>query len=168
VARCLLIGCGCRALGLAGHLLAEGHAVRGTTRHAEHAELLAAAAVEPWVGDPDRVATLAPALEHVTVAAILLGSASGPPDRLAELHGSRLEMLLSQMLDTTVRGILYEASGSVASDLLRAGGGRVRAACEGSCIPFRLLEADPADHRAWVAGARSGISALLQGRANLN
>ena len=73
------------------------------------------------IGDPDVVATLAGSLEHVSVACVLLGSAVGSPDQLGALHGTRLEMLLTRMLDTTVRGIVYEAVGSVDRSAPRGG-----------------------------------------------
>ena len=73
------------------------------------------------MGDPDVVGTLVRSFEHVSVACVLLGSAEGTPAQLAALHGTRLEMLLARMLDTTVRGIVYEASGSVDRDVLAAG-----------------------------------------------
>ncbi len=122
-----------------------------------------AAGVEPHVGDPDRVATLAPALDHVTVACILLGSATGPPRRIAALHGTRLEMLLTRMLDTTVHGIVYESAGSAGDDVLRTGAAHVVAACEGSLIPYALLDADPCDHQHWLSEAQRAVRAVLGG-----
>jgi hypothetical protein len=146
---------------LAGLVRADGHAVRGTTRRAARVPELEAAGVEPHVGDPDRVATLAPALDHVGVAYILLGSAHGPPERIRALHGTRLEMLLSRMVDSTVRGIVYEVSGSVDPAVLRDGAERVRAACEDSLIPYVLLDAEPGNVAGWAAHARSAVDALL-------
>jgi hypothetical protein len=108
------------------------------------------------------VVTLAPALEHVTLALILLGSASGPAERLVALHGSRLEMLLTRMLDTTVRGILYESAGSVERSILGGGAERVRIACERSLIPYALLAADPADHAGWLKAAGGAVAQLLE------
>jgi len=98
--------------------MAEGHAVRGTSRDSSHVPALEAAGVEAFVGDPDRVGTIVPALQQVSVACLLLGSAVGDPDRIAALHGPRLEMLLEKMIDTTVRGIVYEAGGTAAVTLL--------------------------------------------------
>jgi len=121
LARCLIIACGCRGAALAGELRADGHAVRGTTRDPARVPELEASGIEPHLGDPDRVATLAPALEHVTVACILLGSARGTEEELADLHGSRLQMLLTRMLDTTARGVVYEAAGTVGSAVLAMG-----------------------------------------------
>jgi hypothetical protein len=161
VARCLIIGCGCRGQSLARALIARGHAVRGTTRFRERRAAIDAAGAESFLGDPDRVGTLVPALEHAGVACVLLGSAAGTPDRLAALHGTRLEMLLTRMLDTTVRGIVYEAAGLVDGALLRAGAALVRERCVDSRIPFALLEADPGDQSAWARAAVEAVEGLL-------
>ena len=95
------------------------------------------------MGDPNLVGTLASALAHVGVACLLLGSAAGGAEQLAALHGTRLEMLLERMLDTTVRGVVYEAAGTVDPALLSAGADRVRHACDRSLIPYVVLTADP-------------------------
>jgi NAD(P)-dependent dehydrogenase (short-subunit alcohol dehydrogenase family) len=157
--RCLIIGCGCRGLALARTLLEDGHAVRGTTRDPQREALIAAAGVEPFIGDPDRVGTLVPALQHVGVVCVLLGTAVGD---VSSLHGSRLEMLLSKLIDTTVRGVVYEAAGTVPADVLARGAAQVRAACETSRIPFALLERDPADHRAWIEGAVAAVDSIVK------
>jgi hypothetical protein len=115
------------------------------------------------VGDPDRIATLTPALDQVTVACVLLGSAVASPAQLAALHGTRLEMLLSRMIDTTVRGMVYEAAGSVDADLLAAGAALVRGRCEDSRIPYALLDADPREHLAWIAAAVAAVQLALDG-----
>ncbi len=120
-----------------------------------------AAGAEAVLGDPDRIATIAPALDHVTVAFVLLGSADGAPDLVRALHETRLEMLLSKMLDTTIHGIVYEAAGSVAPDVLRAGSTLVRSVCEDSRIPYLLLDADPLDHAAWVSAAAAAADTVL-------
>jgi hypothetical protein len=161
VARCLIVGCGCRGLSLATELRAGGHAVRGTTRDPRRAAELEAAAVEPVLGDPDRVATLARALDHVGVACLLLGSAIAEPEQLQALHDTRLEMLLLRMLDTTIRGVVYERAGSVDPALLRVGADRVRQVCEGSLIPYVLLDADPCDHQGWTRAASAAVQQLL-------
>lgn len=164
MARCLIVGCGCRGLELTAALRSTGHAVRGTTRDAARRAEIEAAGAEPFVGDPNLVGTLAPALAHVGVACILLGSATGTDEQLAALHGTRLDMLLERMLDTTVRGVVYQAAGSVDAALLNAGAGRVRWACERSLIPYELLTADPASDGAWVSQAVEAIERALVGR----
>ena len=161
MARCLIIGCGCRGLRLADQLHARGHAVRGTTREAGRWTEIEAAGVEPVVGDPDRVATIAPAFDHVGVACALLGSARGTPDQLTSLHTTRLEMLLERMLDTTVRGVVYEAAGTVDPELLAGGAERVRRACERSLIPYVILRSDPADNVAWTRDAVDAVERAL-------
>jgi nucleoside-diphosphate-sugar epimerase len=164
MARCLIVGCGCRGLELTRSLRDRGHAVRGTTRDPARRPEIEAAGAEAYVGDPDRVATLGPALAHVGVACILLGSASGTNDQLAALHGTRLDMLLERMLDTTVRGIVYEITGTVDPALLAAGAERVRYACERSLIPYVLLDADPGDHARWAGDAAAAVERALLGR----
>ena len=164
MARCLIIGCGCRGLQLTGALRETGHAVRGTTRKPDRRAEIEAAGAEPFVGDPNLVGTLAPALAHVGVACILLGSATGTAEQLTSLHGTRLEMLLERMRDTTVRGVVYQAAGCVEPALLSAGADRVRHACERSLIPYEVLTTDPASGDAWVADAVVAIGRALVGR----
>jgi uncharacterized protein YbjT (DUF2867 family) len=161
VARCLIIGCGCRGTSLARELQVGGHAIRGTTRDRGRLSDLEAAGIEPHLGDPDRVGTLTPAFEHVTIACILLGSAVGGEQELAALHGSRLEMLLSRMLDTTIHGIVYEAAGAVAPAVLLAGAEIVRETCDASLIPHAVLEAEPSEHGAWLHAANAAVNGLL-------
>jgi uncharacterized protein YbjT (DUF2867 family) len=161
LARCLIIGCGCRGRALARELVARGHAVRGTSRDERARPVLAAAGVEPFIGDPDRIATLTPALEHVSVACVLLGSATGSEASIEALHGTRLEMLLLRMIDTTVRGIVYEAAGTVDASLLAGGTKRVRAACEDSLIPYAVLDADPLDVDGWIGAAVGAVETVL-------
>jgi uncharacterized protein YbjT (DUF2867 family) len=165
LARCLIIGCGCRGRLLARELIAAGHAVRGTTRAPGCREAIEATGAEAVIADPDRVVTLAPALEHVVIAYVLLGSASAPdPAAISALHGTRLQMLLHKMLDTTVRGIVYEAAGSVEPAILEAAAAQVIAFCEDSRIPYVLLRADPRHHTPWLAEAVAAAEQLLGGQ----
>jgi nucleoside-diphosphate-sugar epimerase len=163
VARCLIIGCGCRGRALAAELRTRGHAVRATTRDSGNVERIEAVGAEAVLGDPDRIATLAGAFDHVSIACLLLGSATGAREQLAALHGPRLEMLLARMLDTTVRGILYEAAGTVEQAVLQQGANSVRTVCEDSRIPYALLTADPSDCLEWVRAASGEIDELLSG-----
>jgi uncharacterized protein YbjT (DUF2867 family) len=163
LARCLIIGCGCRGRSLAGELVARGHAVRGTTRTETKLAAIEATGAEAVLGDPDVVGTLARSLEHVSVACVLLGSATGTETELSALHGTRLDMLLTRMVDTTLRGVVYEATGSVDPALLATGAALVRARCEDARIPYALLEADPADHAAWRLAALAAVDSALAG-----
>jgi hypothetical protein len=127
--------------------------VRGTTRRSSELPAIEAAGAEGVLGDPDRIASLVSALPAVSVACVLLGSATGPSAALAALHGSRLEMLLSRLLDSTIHGVVYEAAGTVDAAVLEAGAALVSAACTRSMIPFELLRADPLDYSAWTDAA---------------
>lgn len=162
MARCLIIGSGCRGVSLGRELVARGHSVRGTTRDPARRLEIEAAGLEAVVGDPDRIATLSPALEHVTVACILLGSAAGSPERVAELHESRLEMLLTRMLDTTVRGIVYEAAGTAGAEILGRGARRIEAFSRDSRTPCAILTADPADPRGWTEAGLAAVQVVLE------
>jgi uncharacterized protein YbjT (DUF2867 family) len=163
VARCLIIGCGCRGRSLATELIARGHAVRGTTRDPARLAVIEEAGAEAVLGDPDVVATLARGFDYVSVACVLLGSAVGTPAALAAIHGTRLDMLLTRMIDTTVRGVVYEAAGSVDRPVLEAGAALVRDRCEDARIPYALLSADPADADVWMAAAVAAVSRTLDG-----
>jgi hypothetical protein len=71
---------------------------------------------------------------------LLLGSATGTDAELEALHGTRLEMLLTKLIDTPVRGLVYEAVGTVDAKLLSAGREMVATFCRRSRIPLVLLE----------------------------
>ncbi len=135
--------------------------MRGTTRNEGRLASLEAAGIEAVLADPDRVMTITPTFEHVTVACILLGSAQGSEEHIRALHGTRLEMLLTKLVDTTVRAIIYEARGSVPADALAAGAAHVRAVAEDSVIPYALLDADPARANKWAMAALGAIDRVL-------
>jgi hypothetical protein len=154
-----MVGGGCRGLALARELVADGHAVRAVTRSEARRAEIEAAGCECWIGEPDRIGTLRYALDNVTVLLWLLGTATGP--NVADLHGSRLRMMLEKVTDTTVRGVVYEAAGTVDAAALRAGAAELARAREVNEIPGALLQADPREERAWVAAARAAIDSLL-------
>lgn len=159
--RVLLIGGGCRGLALAELLAADGHAVRAVTRAPSNRARIEAAGAECWIGDPDVVGTLRYALENVTILVWALGTATGPAPAVAALHGSRLQMMLSKSIDTTVRGVVYEAAGTVPAAVLADGEAELRRACELNEIPFAIVTADPAGADAWASAARAAIDRLL-------
>lgn len=101
MARVLIVPCGCRGRELAAALRADGHAVRGTTRGA-HVEAIRAAGAEPYVGDPDRIATLMDALHGVAIVCWLADGLDIPE--------GRLRMFFEKLVDTGVRGVVYEGA----------------------------------------------------------
>ncbi len=160
MARILIIAGGARGRELASGLIANGHAVLITTRTPAGRAQIEALGARCWIGTPDRLASLRYALEGVTLACWLLGNVCG--DATA-LHGSRLEFFLAQTIDTTVRGIVYEAAGSVDAATLAAGRELVTQRAAHNAIPLRVLDADPRQRAAWIAQARAAIDALLGG-----
>ena len=164
MARILIVAGGCRGRRLAAAMVGAGHAVRITTRTDARRAAIEASGAECWIGAPDRLATLRGALENVTIVCWLLGSATGEPDSVRALHSSRLEFFLGQAIDTTVRGFLYEASGStVAPEALLEGERIVRAIGEHNAIPVMFLGAHPGDSDAWLAEAQAAVRSLLAG-----
>ena len=79
MARVLALG---RELELPGHVVEDGAGV-----------------------DPERLATLTPRLEGISVLCWLYGESDSEA-----LHGDRLRALLEFLVDTPVRGIVYERS----------------------------------------------------------
>ena len=102
-----------------------------------------------------------PALAQVAVVCLLLGSARGRRQEHEALHGPRLEMLLDRLVDTTVRGFVYEARGTVPAETLAAGSELVRRACERSRVPFVLLDAPPGEPGAWLSSALAAVERLV-------
>jgi uncharacterized protein YbjT (DUF2867 family) len=110
MARALIVGCGCRGRELGERLLAEGWAVRGTSRREEGLAAIAAAGIEAALADPDRPGSILELVNDVAVLVLLLGSASGSEEELAAIHGPRLERLMEHLVETPVRGVLYEGT----------------------------------------------------------
>ncbi len=162
MARLLIVGGGCRGLRLGEDAGREGHAARVVTRTEDHRPEIEAAGAECWVGDPNRLGTLRGVLDGVTIACWLLGGATGPEEQLRALHSARLRAFLESAIDTTVRGVLYEAVGSSMPAGSRAEGERIaREIAHRNSIPLAILHADPADKSLWLEQARVGLSALL-------
>jgi uncharacterized protein YbjT (DUF2867 family) len=142
VARALIVGCGCRGRELGQTLLAEGWAVRGTSRRPDGLAAIEAAGIEAALADPDRPGTLLELVGDVAVLVYMLGSAQGDPELLAAIHGPRLERLAEHLVDTPVRGFAYEATGSVDAAIL-AGGAEILHAAERTWrIPVAVVGED--------------------------
>jgi nucleoside-diphosphate-sugar epimerase len=161
LARALIVGCGCRGAGLARSLLAAGWQVRGTTRGTRLDEIEAAGA-DPVTADPDRLATL---LEHVGDVAVvfwLLASAEGGADKVRALHDERLASFLRELVDTPVRGFVYERAGTAAEPELARGEEIVRGAAARWRLPVELVSAPPGRPQDWLA-AMTGAAGRLAG-----
>jgi uncharacterized protein YbjT (DUF2867 family) len=157
VARVLIVGCGCRGSSLGAALRASGHAVRGTTRSSGRLSQLETAGIEGAVADPDRLGTLVPGLAGVTVVCWLMGSAVDSPD----VHGPRLRSLMEHLVDTPVRGLVYEAAGPADGSLLAEGASIVREASHTWHMPVEVVSTDPTAQEAWLEAMTASIDRLL-------
>ena len=166
MARILIVGGGCRGRQLAAGLLGEGHAVRITTREEQGRAAIEELGAECWVGTPDRLATLRGSLDGVAIACWLLGTAAGESEALAALYTTRLELFLTQAIDTTVRGVIYEPAGPGVPGAARAAGMEIAVRLtERNRIPATVLARDAADTVAWLAEARDAVHGLLAAAA---
>lgn len=84
--------------------------MRGTSRRAEGLAAIEAAGIVAALADPDRPGTILDLVNDVAVLVLLLGSATGSEEELAAIHGPRLERLLEHLVDTPVRGVVYEGT----------------------------------------------------------
>jgi nucleoside-diphosphate-sugar epimerase len=159
VARVLIVGCGCRGRELGWELRAAGHAVRGTTRSREKLAEIEAAGAEAVLADPNRLGTLMRELAGVSLVCWLMGSADG--DGAADLHGPRLQTLLERLVDTPVRGVIYEAAGSLPQEQLASGAAAVREASRTWNIPAEVVDADPREPGRWLAAMTGAVERLL-------
>jgi len=157
VARALIVGCGCRGRQLGERLLADGWAVRGTSRRGKGLAAIEAAGIEPALADPDRPGTILELVNDVAVLVLLLGNASGSDEELAAIHGPRLERLMEHLVETPVRGVLYEGT--------EFGAGVVQAASRTWRIPVAISPkpSQPA-YSADGDGLVDQVTALLAGR----
>jgi glycine/D-amino acid oxidase-like deaminating enzyme len=159
MARVLIIGCGCRGVSLAQALMDVGHPVRGTTRDPARVRELEAAGIEPAVGDPYRLATLLPHIANTSAMVWLMGSAAG--DEVEALHRTRLETTLERLVDSPVRGMVYEAAGTLPAELMREGAAAVRKAAVTWQMPNVVVEQDPSDHDAWLSAMLAAVEEVL-------
>ena len=146
MARVLVVGgASRRALDLARGLIAEGHAVRSVATTPDEITAVTEAGAEAWPGDPDVIGTLRYALENVTLLIWMLGE-----DERPEIHGSRLAMMLEKTIDTTVRGVVYEAGAGGTGD---SGVATVEDVAGFNEIPYRVVP--------YGGDVRGAVDALL-------
>jgi predicted dinucleotide-binding enzyme len=152
MARVLIVGCGCRGQALARALGAAGHAVRGTTRSAGRLPDIETAGAEALQADPDRLVTLMPAIEGVTVVCWLMGTADEPT-----LHAERLESMLEHIVDTPVRGLVYETGGVDRPEGVAA----TERVATIYAMPVEVVDADPSHHDVWTAATAAAVQRVL-------
>jgi len=166
VARALIVGCGCGGRALGAELRDDGWEVRGTSRTEEGLVAIEEAGIEPARADPERPGTILDLVGDVTVVLWLLGSAEGAAENLAAIHGPRLESLLERLVDTPVRGFLYEGAGTVDPTLLEGGAEIVNRAASTWRIPVAVTETPREQGPSWAEEIESTVIELLSRRSH--
>jgi uncharacterized protein YbjT (DUF2867 family) len=164
VARALIVGCGCSGRALGGELLEEGWAVRGTSRDAEGLAAIEAAGIEPARADPEQPGTILELVDDVAMVILLLGSAKGSAQDLAAIHGPRLESLLERLVETPVRGFVYEGAGTVDASVLAGGAELARNAERTWRIPVAVTETPREHGPRWAEELETAVVELLARR----
>jgi len=112
--------------------------VRGTSRREEGLAAIEAAGIEAAPADPENPSTVLDLVGDVATVYWLLGSAEGSAENIEAIHGPRLERLLERLVETPVRRFVYEASGSVDTEILERGSEIAQAAGERWRIPITI------------------------------
>ena len=121
--------------------------MRGTSRAEAGRARIEAAGFEGVVVDPDRLGTHLPHLQGASVLSWLMGTARDPA-----LRGERFASLLELLVDTHVRGLLYEAPQE---------GDAAQRASETYRMPVALIAAPPDDPSPWLRDALGAVDAVL-------
>jgi uncharacterized protein YbjT (DUF2867 family) len=164
LARALIVGCGCSGRALGGELRDEGWEVRGTSRDEEGLVAIEEAGIEPARACPERPGTILDLVGDIAVILWLLGSATGPREDVAAIHGPRLEGLLERLVDTPVRGFVYEGAGTVDPKLLVGGAELARNAQSTWRIPVAVTKVPRSHGPAWVEELETAVVELLAQR----
>jgi hypothetical protein len=160
LARALIVGCGCRGRLVGKRLLAEGWEVRGTSRTEDGLTAIREAGIEPALADPLQPHTVLELVGDVTIVLWLFASAKGSPEELSAIHGSRLERLMERLIETPVRGFVYEMKGTVNPILLEHGSEVLEAAGDTWRVGISCVFVSPKDPHDWaeiMAGAATGL-----------
>jgi hypothetical protein len=147
MARILIVGCGCRGRELGSQLRERGHAIRGSSRTDAGRAAIAEAGFEAVAADPARLGTLLPHLQGVSALCWLMGTADDPA-----LHSERFDSLLETLVDTHVRGVVYEVP---------AGDDAAELAGSTYAMPVVRVGASPSDPGAWLPAAVEAVEAVL-------
>ena len=135
--------------------------MRGTTRREDGVAAIEAMGAEAVLADPDRLGTLLEHLDGVSAMCWLMGTATGGEEAVAALHGPRLESIATKLIDTHVRGLVYEAAGTVAPARLAEGAAIVRRVGEANRMPVAVVAVDPAAVEPWAATTTAAVERVL-------
>jgi hypothetical protein len=104
--------------------------------------VISGSGIEGVIADPLVLGTLLPCLSGVTVVVWKLGGVASP-----ELHGPRLESMLGKLVDSGVRGFVYEEGFPGGAELVLAAGETWR-------MPVAVAPSD---------GLLAGVNSVLAG-----
>ena len=155
MARALIVGCGCHGRELGAGLAERGWLVRGTSRTPEGAAAIDAAGIESAIADPDRIGTVLEAIEGVSLIYWLFGRVAAP-----DLHGPRLERLLTEIVDTPVRALIYELNEALEPGAAAGAFELLRSANERWRIPFEVVAAERGTD-SWLEGMTAAAAELV-------
>ena len=147
VARILIVGCGCRGRELGRELGERGHAIRGTSRTEAGRAAIEQAGFEGVIADPGRLGTLLPHLQGTSVLCWLMGTVPDPA-----LNEERFAALLDTLVDTHVRGAVYEAG---------AGHAAAERAAATYRMPVERVGEPLSDPSAWLPAAVRAVESVL-------
>jgi uncharacterized protein YbjT (DUF2867 family) len=164
VARALIVGCGCSGRALGAELLEDGWAVRGTSRDADGLASIEAAGIEPARADPEQPGQILELVGDVAIVLWLLGAATGSGENLAAIHGPRLESLLERLVETPVRGFVYEGAGTVDADVLASGAELVHKAEATWRIPVTVTTTPREHGPRWVEEMETSVTESIARR----
>ena len=153
VARALIVGCGCRGRSRPPSWPGDGWVVRGTSRTADGVAAIEAAGSRASRRTPTASGPFSTTSTTSPWSAGFWPRRAASDESLAALHGARLERLLEELVDTPVRGFVYEARGRSPRSCCRAGRQLCAPRSERWRIPAAMIEADPGDP-AHVDGSR--------------
>lgn len=130
--------------------------MRGTSRREQGLAAIEAAGIEAALADPNRPGTILDLVNDVAVLVLLLGNVTGSEEEMTAIHGQRLERLLEHLVETPVRGVVYEGT--------EAGAEIVHAAARTWRIPVRIAArpSQPA-YSAGRDGLANEVMAVLAG-----
>jgi hypothetical protein len=101
-----------------------------------------------------------PHVANTSALVWLMGSATG--DDVEALHRTRLQTVLERLVDTPVRGMVYEAAGSLPSAVFREGAASVRKAAATWQMPYAIVEQDArVGLEAWLTAMLAGVEEVL-------
>ncbi len=138
-----------------------GHVVRGTSRSQENLKHVADVGIEPAAADPVRLSQIMEHIEDVAVVVWLMGDARGDESGVSILHGAILEHMLRKLVDTQVRGFVYESSGRVNVGLIEKGREHVEYANRTWHIPVSFIDQSHDDAGRWLTEALQSVDSLL-------